>query len=458
MNNSGMMITSTDEGSSIPGGRCGYSFEGDSEAIGAYSCWRPSWQDTGRCVWHAERANKPPSVLAAARTDYPERLDGAYLRNASIDSNVSFADCTLRNACLTNANLQNIDCSRADFSGANCIGCDLSDSVLDAACIDGATLDRADFSHVSGAEATLVDATLVGADLSHARFEEADLSEADFTDATLSNTTLRRARLCEARFVDATLKETLLVKTDLSEANLEYAAMIRTDLRGADLTGVHFYGTVHDNCRIDHRTTLDGVCSYEQMVPEGTSLRTVVTDGDVDLLDKAIWTYGALQTISRENKLNQQASDYYVRQHDTQRRQVRARGQYLRWAKAEGARWVMQYGEGIWNVVYTALAVIVLSTLLYPLSVVGGLRRPSSGAVLTYATGGSLDLLTITGLGNLLSVLAESFYFSVVTFTTLGYGDWIPLGYSKGIAMAESLIGTFIVSILIYVLARRVMW
>ncbi|WP_160135743.1 potassium channel family protein [Halococcus salsus] len=194
------------------------------------------------------------------------------------------------------------------------------------------------------------------------------------------------------------------------------------------------------------------------MIPEDESLGAVVADGNVDLLDKAIWTYGALQTISRENKLNQQASEYYVRQHDTQRRQVWARGQYLRWAKAEGARWVMQYGEGIWTVVYTALVVIVLSAVLYPLSAVGGLRRSSSGAALTYATGGPLDPSTVTGIRNLVAILAESLYFSVVTFTTLGYGDWVPLGYAKGLAMAESLIGTFIASLLIYVLARRVMW
>ena len=118
----------------------------------------------------------------------------------------------------------------------------------------------------------------------------------------------------------------------------------------------------------------------------------------------------------------------------------------------------MRYGEGIWNVIYTSLVVIVFSALLYPLSMIGGLGRSNSGAVLTYATSGSLDPQTITGLGNLASVLAESLYFSVVTFTTLGYGDWNSLGFAKALAMAESLVGTFLASLLIYVLARRVMW
>ena len=38
----------------------------------------------------------------------------------------------------------------------------------------------------------------------------------------------------------------------------------------------------------------------------------------------------------------------------------------------------------------------------------------------------------------------ESFYFSVVTFTTLGYGDYLPIGINRVWAMLESFIGVFI--------------
>lgn len=448
----------THETPAAPVDRCGYEVSESTDIHTEYTCWRPVWEDTDRCVWHVERANKPLDALVAARGDGPERLDGAYLRNTTIDGAVSFADCTLRNASLANASLRNTDLSQADLSGATCTGCDLSHSVLDDACLDRTTLDVAALSHASGVEATFTDATLAGTDLSYARLERADLSSAGLTEATLNDASLRRATCCEATFEDATLKETILVEADLTDANLEHAALIRTDLRGASLADAHLYGSVHDNCRVDHRTTFDAVCSYERMIPDDDRLSDIVTNGSVDLLDKAIWTYGALQTISRENKLNQQASDYYVRQHDTQRRQVWARRKYLRGLKAEGARWVMKYGEGIWNVVYTALAVIVVSALLYPLSAIGGLKRSSSNRVLTYATSGSLDPLTAEGIGNLSAILGESLYFSVVTFTTLGYGDWIPLGYAKGLATVESLVGTFIASLLIYVLARRVMW
>jgi len=44
---------------------------------------------------------------------------------------------------------------------------------------------------------------------------------------------------------------------------------------------------------------------------------------------------------------------------------------------------------------------------------------------------------------NALSLLANSLYFSVITITTLGYGDIHPIGIAKLFAALEAIIGTF---------------
>ena len=51
--------------------------------------------------------------------------------------------------------------------------------------------------------------------------------------------------------------------------------------------------------------------------------------------------------------------------------------------------------------------------------------------------------------------VARSLYFSVVTFSTLGYGDIYPGGMLKICAAAEALIGLFVVALFTVSLARR---
>ena len=49
----------------------------------------------------------------------------------------------------------------------------------------------------------------------------------------------------------------------------------------------------------------------------------------------------------------------------------------------------------------------------------------------------------------------QAFYFSVVTFTTVGYGDITPVGLSKLIVVAELFCGMFIMPLFIISLARK---
>jgi hypothetical protein len=49
----------------------------------------------------------------------------------------------------------------------------------------------------------------------------------------------------------------------------------------------------------------------------------------------------------------------------------------------------------------------------------------------------------------------QAFYFSVVTFTTLGYGDIVPIGFSKLVAIVEAFCGLFIVPLFIVGLSRK---
>lgn len=111
------------------------------------------------------------------------------------------------------------------------------------------------------------------------------------------------------------------------------------------------------------------------------------------------------------------------------------------------------YGEQPWHVVYASLAVILASSFLYPLSALGGLRTDSE--LLSYTSGPSA-LWSPQGLADIVRALAESLYFSVITFTTTGYGTTVAVGYTKIVPMAEMVFGVFLTALSVFVLARKV--
>jgi tetratricopeptide (TPR) repeat protein len=96
------------------------------------------------------------------------------------------------------------------------------------------------------------------------------------------------------------------------------------------------------------------------------------------------------------------------------------------------SRLVWGYGEKPFRVVFFGGFVIFFSALAYwsaGLANVGGAIRP-------------IDLY-------------EAFYLSGVTFSTLGYGDIVPLGWVRWVAILESLSGFLSVPLLVIALTRR---
>ncbi|MFB6123595.1 MAG: pentapeptide repeat-containing protein [Haloferacaceae archaeon] len=391
-----------------PSGRCGFTYAG---ARGTeHCCYRETWRETGRCVWHADTGDdegKPNEALIAVREDTAARrqtgdhgptelLDGAELTGETLPEGIDLTGVSLRDA----------DLSDADLYGATLRGADLRD-------------------------ADLADADLERGDLTRANCRDANLHEADLLDATLREATLRATDLTDAVLRGATL----------ADADLEGAFLNRADLFDADLADTRLYGAFLATARINDGTTLDERCVYD---PARTETEPEPGGEGPDLHTKATSTYQELEKLCAENALLSAQSRYFVRRQDIHTAAHREEGRWGRWLRARVSRAVLLYGESPFRVLGTAAGIILLSTVLYPL---GYLRNSATGELLTYSTPARPVALAHT--------LLDSLYFSTLSFTTMTYGHFVPVGGGKFLTMIETGSGVVLIALLVFVFGRR---
>ncbi len=134
-----------------------------------------------------------------------------------------------------------------NFRGVSLPGEDLSGLDLFGADFSEADLAGADLSRARLFKAHLVKTVLIGAKLHKADLTGCDLSGANLEDAHASEiglgmANLRGARLFSCDLSRGTLTKANLEKADLRCANLRGARMREAEIVGADLTGASLYG------------------------------------------------------------------------------------------------------------------------------------------------------------------------------------------------------------------------
>lgn len=96
-----------------------------------------------------------------------------------------------------------------------------------------------------------------------------------------------------------------------------------------------------------------------------------------------------------------------------------------------------KYGECPSRVLFTAFIILLLSTLLYTIFGIKSGVDPETNAPI-------LEKGFLTSL-----------YFSLVTFTTLGYGDYAPLGWVRVVATLQAISGLILTSLFMVTLVRK---
>lgn len=300
--------------------------------------------------------------------------------------------------------------------GARLVGADLAGRDLAGVDLSGADLSNADLTG-----ARLVGANLRGASLFQARLEGAHLLDACLDGADLTEVSGRAVILGRASLVGA-----VLFNAGLQECTMTDADLTTADLRSVDLTGARLRGAVVRGAEI-RAATLDGADLTGAVVDGadfgGASLRRAHL-GNVSGFSDATWVGVDISDMDL-------TSAYTLR----------------RFVMDENYLFEFRTSNRLNGVLYRFWKIT---------SDCG--RSLTRWAVLTLVMAtvfGALYTQVHVDYGDYESPLSP-FYFSVVTLTTLGYGDVLPASLTAQIVvLAEVLTGYLMLGGLLSIFATK---
>jgi len=289
-------------------------------------------------------------------------------------------------------NFRGVSLRGEDLRGLNLVGANFVEADLSGADLTGAHLFKADFSKASLVNAKLNDVELTGANLSEAnlenvRAERAGLGMATMKKTRMFNSVLTDATLTKADLTAADLRHAKLNRSRLREAVLYNTDCTGADFRGADMSLSNFTGATMNNADL-RDSRLRQIKGYEAAKWYGVDIRDINFAGAYRLR-RFVMDENYLKEFRDESKLNAMVYKVWSITSDCGR-------SVNRWCL-----WI--------------LGIVFLFSVLYAFCGVDYGKYEN---------------------------WIGPFYYSVVTITTLGYGDIVPATpIARVIAICEVSIG-----------------
>lgn len=298
----------------------------------------------------------------------------------------------------------------ADLSGRDLSGANLSETNLAGADLDGVDLSSANLKMCDLTGADLAGADLTGADLYKADLREvfavgAKLESAYLAESCLAGSDLRGARFASSNLTQADLTGANLVGADLVEADLSSADIRGADVSQANVAGARVYG-LHYGTFMSMSGHYFAVRGLESCYGNALFTRDA---RDQDYLD------------SMRRSLEQTPSPF--------KRKLKLLA-FSAWS-------AIDFGRSLAKPALYALGIAMLFAILYAFD------RAYAWGMMDYS--GSAD-----------SPLSP-FYYSIVTYTTLGFGDITPMNWvGEVVVVSEVIMGYTTLGLLLSILANRV--
>jgi uncharacterized protein YjbI with pentapeptide repeats len=287
----------------------------------------------------------------------------------------------LRGAFLVSADLSELDLSSLDLTGADLSCADLRGANLMLANLEGASLFEARLE-----ETDLSAANLVGADLRHAIARKAGFGRANLSGATMSEGDFREASFVQARLDKVSAEGASFIRARLKQASLIEADLAYADLTHAELEDVDWTEASLRRADLRH-SSLRGARGYGSADWIGADLREADFNGAY---------------LLRREAIDQNYLDEFRRQSSS------AALVFQIWKlTSDCGRSITRWG------LWTAFIAVFFAGIYAYLPIAYSYDTPLA-----------------------------PLYFSVVTLTTLGYGDALPTTLlGQGVVMCQVVVG-----------------
>ena len=351
---------------------------------------------------HLEGADLMKANLKGADLGYAH-LEGAWLMEANLKG-ADLGCANLKGANLMEANLEGANLKRANLQGADLMKTNLKgakpiEAKLEGADLEDANLKGANLMGFNLEGANLRGANLEGADLGYAHLEGADLMKANLKGADLEGAHLEGAHLMEANLEGANLGYANLEGAWLMEANLKGADLKRANLQGACISEANLKGAKLSD------TNIEGA-NFELAIVDGATL-IKLNEGQ---FDRQTYFSGVGLNNTRVEPSTKQLLEYNIRRLKWEEwYKGNAEKKWKTWIRSAVTFpvhvfwWVSNYGLSTGRIALTFFSLAILFALVY------------------YFVPGIVSKLHVTG--SRFSDLIRACYFSIVTMTTLGFGD-----------------------------------
>ena len=325
-------------------------------------------------------------------------------------------------------------CSKQALFGVSCCWDHTDDknayrSLVCATAREGKTLKGANLSHANLSNLDLSKVNLSGANLSRATLTDTVLFDSNLKGAELLGADLRSADLTGANLEGAELTRSELTGARLWHANLESATLIEANLQNADLWNAKLF-----NVRLWRTNILRALSiSKSSFAKKKNRYKTIYRINEKGALSAEEAYRSIKQYLLSNGKYNDASWASFMEK--TMERALLKQKHNLAYIPSLVMSLLCGYGEKPHRIILSSSFVIIFFALVYFL----------------------LNAVHFSSEAHYAMRPWDYIYYSMITFTTVGYGDFVPRSMTafRLLAACEGFAGVFMGGLFIFTLARR---